>query len=371
VIVLTQRVTFETAIAELIEIPNISGDFKHPFLTVAKFILADDKPNQNKQGIKAENFDEVIRSAVDMPVKMNLTKRGGLQNHLGSIPIGHIKQVDKQVTSDNTNQLIATAVLYSDEYPEEIDFLKRSYAEGNAPGISYEMAYGESETENGNQWLKQLVTLAATFVRTPAYGSRTALLALASAGNISLQDLAKELIALAKAEGEGIITGSVDDPKGGNSVTEQEIKELQDKLARTEAEVQTVKTEAATKDQTISDLQAQLTDKDTTIKTLTDENAAMKKATLIDSRVRTLSEAGITLEADAEKAAKKKEFWASLSDDDFAEYVSDLVTAKKASQAPNKVALASLSAPAIPKPEPGKELTPSTLLDTMKSLGRN
>lgn len=374
---LTNKATFETAIAEFTEIPNpaASEGYKHPFLTIAKFVLADNKPNQNRQGIEVDDFDEVIQSAIDMPVKMNFIQRTGLQNHIGSIPIGHIKSVEK-IEENGVHKLIATAALYSDEYPEEISYLKDQFekaarGEGKFPGISYEMAFADSVTKDGNQWLKKLVTLAATFVKTPAYGSRTALLALASAGEISLTDLAKEIMALAKAEDT---TGTdLTTDKGGRNVDEKELKALQEKLEAAEKERDLLRTEASTKTDTITSLEAKLADKDLTIGVLTDEKNAMLKSQLIDTRVRKLGEAGITLEADAEKATKKKEFWASLSDGDFDEYVSDLVTARKGSTSPARIALASLnSSGGVPKPETqGTAMTVDDLRSTMKGLARS
>lgn len=366
---MTNKATFERTIAEITDIPSsdTTDAFKHPFQTVAKFILADDKPNLNKQGIEVEDFDEVARSAVYMPVKMNFSKRGGLKNHIGSIPIGLITSTDKVISEDGTNQLMANAVLWTDEYPEEIAFLKESHASGDPeklPRISYEMAYADSVSKNGTQWLKKLITLAATFVKTPAYGSRTALLALASAGEMTLTDLAKELMVLAKVEDQTF-------EKGGNIVDEKEMKALQERLAQVEKDLELARTEASTKAETIVSLQAQLNEKDEKITVLSSEKDALVKTQLIDARVRKLAEHGIVLEADAEKAAKKKEFWASLSDADFDEYVSDLQAAKKSS---NKISLASvnptISAQPLPKPTNLDAVNPKNLLDAMRNLGR-
>src|SRR3972149_2345609 len=276
-----RNVIWTSAIAELTEVS--SDNFSNPLLTVAKFIFADDKGNVNRQGIEVTDFPAIAQSAIDMPVKMSFSETGA-GNHYGSIPIGHIKAMET-VQENDVNKLIATAVLYADEYPDEINFLKDAYASGKAPGISWELNYKSSIVRDGIEWLKEIVTKAATFVKVPAYGSRTHLLALASAEDNTLVELAKEILLQANIKEEP-------KDKGGNKVEKEELKK----------KVQ-----------------------------------AMEKATLIESRTHKLVEAGFTLEADAEKLAKKKEFWASLSEEAFNEYVEDL----KAAKATAKPAIAS------------------------------
>jgi hypothetical protein len=349
------KAVFETALAEIIEVPNEGADrFKNPYLTVAKFIFADDKGaptstaiDGNLQGIEASDFDDVIKSAIDMPVKMKFTGAGAA-NHLGSYVIGHITSMDKVQAEDGTNQLIASAALYAEEYPEEIEYLKESFDKKEAPGISYEMAFSDSIIKNGVQWLKNVITCAATFVRSPAYGNRTALLALASAKNDSeLLETMKTFIA--QAEGDsGIINPN---NKGGINV---------DELEKAKQELETLKAEAATKTSEITRLGDEITQRDTTIGELTEKVSTLERERTIESRVRKFTEAGFTLEADAEKADKKKTFWLGLSDEAFDEYLSDLVTAKKASASTNPgapVALASLNT-GLPRLQPDEDVEP-------------
>ena len=116
------------------------------------------------QGIELEDFDEVIKTSINMPIKMFYTG-SGTGNHLGSYVIGHITGMEKAQAEDGTNQLIADAVLYAEEFPEEVKYLKEAYAEKRPPGISYEIIYGDSIIKNGVQWLKKMFTTAATLVR--------------------------------------------------------------------------------------------------------------------------------------------------------------------------------------------------------------
>ena len=299
---------FTTAIAELLETKN--AEFKHPLLTMIKFVFADDRgallssSNGLPQGIKAEDFDEVIKTAIHMPIKMNfLGAKRGVQGHVGSLPIGHITQMEKDTAEDGTNRLIASAVLYGEEFPDEIQFIRTAFAEGKSPGISYEIVYNDPLIENGVEWLKNMITRAATFVRSPAYGKRTALLALASNSDLSDEDFATELLAIIKPKEE---------PK--------HMDEDKEKIAKLEAD-------ATARTSELDALKAQVTDFTGQLATLTDENSNLKKTALMESRVRAFTEAGFTLEADAEKASKKKDVFASMSDEVFAEYIADLKAA--------------------------------------------
>jgi hypothetical protein len=333
-----------TAEASIIEVPNPDKGSLNPYLTLAKFVFADDKGNSNSQGIEFEDFDEVANTALHMPVKMNFTGTD-VQNHLGSYVVGHITEMEKSVAEDNTNQLMATAVLYREEYPEEVRFLKDAHASGDAPGISYEIAYEDSIIRDGVQWLKKLVTCAATFVKTPAYGKRTALLALASAKTDS--EFKETLLALAVQAEETVNPTPTN--KGGNKV---------DELEKAKADLDTAKAEAETKTAEINRLVEELNSRDETISTLQESIANLEREKTLEARSRKMTEAGFALEADAEKADKKKEFWLSLSEEAFEEYVNDLIAAK--SMAPKTAEASHRGVPqnsGIPRPEVPAEST--------------
>jgi len=349
----TKIAGYNVVISEILDIPTLDG---HPFLTVASFILADDKPNINNQAISEAEFQGIIDSAVGMPIKMKFTGED-VDNHAGSIPIGHIRSIQKITADDGTNQLVAEALLWKEEFPEEIYFLKEAYAEGKAPGISYEMGYKDSETIGGIQWLKKVVTMAATFVKNPAYGTRTHLLALAS---LSEEERNTQILALAKHIEE--TTEPITD-KGGNLVNE----ELETQL----------RAEAASKQTEIEELLAKLAESDTTITQLQSKVADMELASVIDNRTRQYADAGFALEADAEKADKKKALIASFNDDQWTEYLADLVAAKAtaapAAPAPSTdpavLAIAEASARnAIPRLSLDDEQV--NLKDAMRALAR-
>lgn len=332
----------QSAIAEFIDTP--SDDYKHPYLTSAKFVFTDDKPNGNNQAVDAEDFDSIIKSAVGMPIKMSFTG-SDVGHHRGAYIIGFMKNLTKNVTEDGTNQLIADAALYSEEFPEEVSYLKEAFAKGDAPGVSYEMGYSDPIFKNGVEFLKNIVTGAATFVKFPAYGKRTALLALASAKDEP--DFINTMKALvAQAEGPN--------NKGGKSV--EDLDKANRKIEELEESAKELKTQAETKTGEVARLTEELGSKDAKILELEGSVAKMAKASLLETRTRQYTEAGLTLEAEAEKADKKKEFWLSLSDDAWTMYLDEIKSAKASAvpvQTPEQKALAGLrTRPTdIPKPD--------------------
>lgn len=354
-----KKADFKISLAEIYDVPT--GNEAHPYLTRAKFILTDDKPNANNQAIDAAEFDSIIKSAIGMPVKMNYTGFG-VADHGGSIPIGHIHAITKALAEDGeTNILEAEAFLWNEEFPDEVAFLKKAFADSEAPGISYEMGYQDSETTNGIQWLKKVITLAATFVKNPAYGTRTHLIALASLDETKRDE---QIIALAEAiklnKTEAVIID-----KGGNPMEEE--------LATARAEAATAVADAASKQSEIDALAEQLAAANANVVSLQSDIDSMKQSALVDNRTRQFVEAGFALEADAEKSDKKKSLFASFDEDQWTEYLSDMVAAKASAKPaiPNPVALKLAEASArnaIPRLELDVEGT--NLKEVMRSLAR-
>lgn len=344
---MTEKKAVFTALAEILEVPNEGHDADtNPFLTVARFVFTDDKGAPlstalatGKQGIEAEDFDQIIKTAMDMPVKMNFTGEKAA-NHTGSYVIGHMRKMAK-ISEGDTNKLVAEAVLYNEEYRDEVNYLKKAFADGEAPGISYEVAYESSIIKEGVEWIKELVTCAATFVGKPAYGTRTALLALASSKNDE-QFVQTMKTLVAQAEGaKGIIPTPSN--KGGKNVEE---------LEKAQQDVERFKAEAETKTAEITKLSEAITAKDTEISTLKEQIATIEREKLIETRNRRFTESGFTLEANAEKADKKKAFWLSLSDEAFDEYLEDLIAAKGTAVVTDDKKIAAASARStLPRPD--------------------
>lgn len=312
------------------------SDFTNPFLTVIKFIFADDKPNANKQAIPYEEFGALAQSAIGMPIKIRFLGKG-IGNHTGSIPIGHIRDMT-EATDDGTHQLVAEGVLYNDEYPDVVDFLKEAFASGDAPGLSWELTYSDSIIEKGITWLKGVIARAATFVKNPAYGTRTALLALASDKTLSDEDIEKEVVGMAhEIEGQH---------QGGKSDMELEqalarIKDLEAQLAEKDTALVAAKTEAET-----------VRTEAAALKTANDELLSkvgtFEKTEKVATRTKQIVDAGVPLPSDEQELAKKQESWAAMSEELFVTYVSDLTAVAKLIP-PKKDARASASVLQIPR----------------------
>lgn len=346
------RTTIESQLIEMSE--TATSDFKHPLLTTVKFIFADDKPNGNNQGIAYDDFDSVMQSAIDMPIKMRFLGEAGAGGHSGSVTIGHIRGMEKEDVEDGSHRLIADGILYTGEYPEEVEFLKTAYAAGKAPGASWEIDYKDAKQEGLTSWLKGIVTRAATFVRNPAYGTRTALLALASNNNITDEELSTELLAIAKEISPKIPV------KGGSNKVEEEIKKLQAELEAKNKEI----TNLLAEKETLTTAKAEL---ETKISEQTVALAEIAKAKLISERTVLAAEAGLKIEP-ADALAKKQEIWASMNEDAFAGYLEDLkAVAVKAPTAP-RLALAGRGE-VLPRPGNPSE-DGSVGIDDMKATFR-
>lgn len=338
------KTQFETTIAEIIDVPT--DDFEHPFLTKVKFTFADDKGNANKQGIEAEDFDTIAKSSVHMPLKIRYT-HAGAGGHEFSVPFGHITRMYQEASQDGSPQLIGEGVLYKEEYPDEVEYLKSAFENNKAPGISWELSYQDSISKAGIEWLKGVVTRAATFVKFPAYGNRTGLLAIAQNNILAitesqmmdtefmdeLKEIVDELNSLVKGT---TVTEEEDDDEddmkemmgdasqntGGN-----EVDELQKAQAELEAALAKV-----------TELTAQLETAQTTITDLTTENEGFKRQALVAERTAKIVEAGIKIESDQEKLAQKQELWLAMSPEIFEAYVTDLAEASKTTPAPKDAA---------------------------------
>jgi hypothetical protein len=342
-------------------------DFTHPGLRRVKFVFCDDQPNKNNQGIAVSDFQDIIKSSIGAPVKMKFYGQAA-GNHLGSVPIGHIIDM-VQVEEAGVNKLVADAILYADDYPEEIAFLSNSFAEGQAPGVSWELTYKDSFLEGGINWLKGVITRAATFVRSPAYGNRTAILALASNQDISDSDFIKELSELTADNNQN------NNDQGGNNRMEEELQRLRDELAAEKANSADNATALAEKDTRISELESKISELEGSITEKDSALAEYKNKEVLASRIAELTEAGVTLPTDADKRAAKEAFYLSLSDEAFAAVRDELAEAiaSVSTKEPRK-GLASLNdrTPKLPKltASTGSLEDVSSLAERMASLSR-
>lgn len=324
-----------------------SADYKHPLLTVIRFVFADDKPNANGQGIKYEDFEDIKLSAVDMPIKMKYMGSYGIGGHTGAVSIGHIRGMSEETLEDGTNRLIAEGVLYAQEFPDEVEFIRDQYASGMPPGISWEVSYKDEVKEGPVSWLKGIITRAATFVRNPAYGARTALLALASDQSISEEELLQGISAITQE------LSPKNEDKGGSNKVEEELTNVKTELETKTKEIETLLAAKA-------ELEAKVAAQEEVINTF-------KKNTLIGERTAKVQSAGLKIESDPDKLAQKQEFWAAMSEEAFDQYLDDLTTVQSA--AATKTASAAV-APTISLPRVEVETDVAVSADELKNRFR-
>jgi len=155
---------------------GIPDEYKNPLLTWVKLIFADDKPNANSQGIKQEEFTNLIKSMSYMPIKANYDSEGStVEGHSDAVQIGVLKEGQKEA-----NRIVAVGALYNDEFPDIVEFFKKEMNDGKAVNFSWEIRYKDSAIENDTEWLVGTTTKAITAVKSPAYEGRTPLLSISS-----------------------------------------------------------------------------------------------------------------------------------------------------------------------------------------------
>ncbi len=155
---------------------------RNPTLKWIKFILTDDAPNFNDQRIPKEEFANLVKTGVHMPIKM---AQGFIrEGHEFSVPIGSITNL---VERDNFVEGIAG--LWQKEFPDEIDLLQDRASSDSKPQLSWEILYKDSNfDDNGVETFEGVMLGAATFVESPAYEGRTPVVVMASKKEAQAQD---------------------------------------------------------------------------------------------------------------------------------------------------------------------------------------
>jgi hypothetical protein len=167
---------------EFVDEQSINPDVKeafsainlNPAVTWAKFVLTDDKPNKNRQRVPEEEFDNLIKTGVYMPIKM---AQGSIsEGHEGTFPIGAIAFLRKV-----KSQVLGLAALWDKERPEDVQLIRDYYKEGKPLQLSWEINFSESSMSDENvEELRGTSLRAVTLVGMPAYAGRTPIIALAS-----------------------------------------------------------------------------------------------------------------------------------------------------------------------------------------------
>jgi len=145
----------------------------NPNVAWMKFLLTDDKHNANKQRIPREEFANVLRTGLFMPLKMAYGEIS--EGHNETFPLGVMTHLKTE-----GNSIQALAALWDRERHEDVEFLRSRYSEGKGIHISWELTYTDEENEDDGIALRNVSMNAATIVGMPAYEGRTPALALSS-----------------------------------------------------------------------------------------------------------------------------------------------------------------------------------------------
>jgi hypothetical protein len=149
----------------------------NPLLKEIELILTDFEANANKEGIRQDEADNIIRTALHTPIKIAVAGDTWV-GHKGAIPVGPIIEVYKDVHNDKP-VIKAKAILWSDEFKDVYSLLKSQAGEREYIGTSWEVYYEDSKEEDGVNWLSNVTFAGTCIVDTPAYGERTKILKVA------------------------------------------------------------------------------------------------------------------------------------------------------------------------------------------------
>lgn len=244
----------------------------NPTVTWAKFVLTDDRRNENGQRVPKEEFPNLMRSGLHMPVKMALGEIS--PGHLNAKPLGTITHLKEITTEDGASAIVAIAALWGQERPADVEFLKQRFAENLPVDVSWEIIYKDTILNNtlASIDLSGTALRAATIVGNPAYTGRTPFLAIA-----------------AKTESEA--TAEETNP---DKLAEDELNDIE-KLQADLAEAQQKLDEALAK---VTANETALAEKDAEIARLTEENTAK------ETELTPLREFKASADAEAEKKVR-------------------------------------------------------------------
>lgn len=295
-----------------------SADQTHPFQTNIEFVFTDFKPNRNKQGVPQSEAENIIRTGINMPIKVDYNN-GKVKGHMGAIPVGPIISMGQ-----SEDRIIGHAILWNDEFADLASYLEKASASDTGVQFSWELYYKEASIDSdGISWLQDCVVAGAAIVADPAYAGRTPLLAIAEEQSAMELDQIKAQVAeltdklysmLDALYAAMALPGSVDKSSG---VEEQfatvlsALKGMSEKLASAESEIATTSVELAE------------------LRTFKQTAEAEKaRAEVITTRRAALKDVITSAEFD-----EKIDFLLGLSEDQFTTYADSLVSVASKSKA--------------------------------------
>lgn len=295
----------------------------HPLQTNLEFVFTDFQPNSNKHGIPRAEAENIIRTGINMPVKIHLN-RGRVRGHAGAIPVGPIVEM-----YEKDDRIIGRAVVWKDEFGDVTDYLEKAAASDDGVQFSWELYYKDAvEDQGGISWLSDCVVAGAAIVADPAYAGRTYMLSLAEEDAANrINELEQKVEELQAAQNKG--SQSMEPIEELRQIVQdltQQVQGLTAKLNESAA-TEPSETPASENQEEVSQELAELRQ----FKADVEQKEA--RAELLKTR-RAASKELIS----DDEFASKADFFASLSEDQFAAYVETLgsVVAKAKASASNR-----------------------------------
>jgi TolA-binding protein len=196
----------------------------NPTIKWIKFNLTDSDPNANMQRIPQEEFSNLIKTGIHMPIKM---AEGFIRDgHEFAMPIGSITGL-----IEHGNQVKGIAALWSKEFPHEVKILESMTNEDIQPQLSWELLYQDSrfDEKSGVEDLLGVSLSAATVVNMPAYEGRTSITRMASS-EASKEEEEKKLMEERVKELESLL----EEATTSKATLETKIQELEDRVSELE-----------------------------------------------------------------------------------------------------------------------------------------
>lgn len=300
----------------------------NPNVAWMKILLLDDKHNANRQRIPREEFANVMRTGLFMPLKMAYGEIS--EGHDDTFPLGVMTHLKTE-----GNSIQALAALWDRERHEDVEFLRKRYSEGKSIDISWELTYTDEVDEDSGVALKNVSMNAATIVGMPAYEGRTPALALSST-----------------EEGDSMDT--IEKTEHDRLLNEQK-EQFETKIAELQASLEAVQNE-------LTELKPQYEELANFKKTI--EEAEAKKVRL-DSIKQKFVDAN--LEITDEYFKERAESFAGMSDEQLEFFIQELVAAFKPAEGEGKasISITSKTVPPIKTPESGS-VTPEEIVKYLR-----
>jgi len=294
-----------------------------------KFLLTDDQHNANKQRIPREEFANVLRTGLFMPLKMAYGEVS--EGHDDTFPLGVMTHLKTE-----GNSIQALAALWDRERHEDVDFLRQRYSEGKSIDVSWELTYTDEDVEDEGVALKNVSMNAATIVGMPAYQGRTTALALSS------------------VEQEGVSMDTIEKTEHERLLSEQK-EQFEAQIAQLQTDLSTAQTELIELKPKYEELAAYK-------QTIEEAEAKQIKLASIKNKFK---DAG--LDITDEYFTEKEEALAGMTDEQLEFFIQELVAAfKPAEEGKASISITSTSVPPIR----GKEtetITPKDMVEYLRN----